>query len=336
MNEPSREEPAVRRPRVLVAVPLPDDLLARLGRSAEVVMAPSGFFPTREELLAAIADVDGVGTTVMCRFDRDVLARAPRLRAIAQCGVGLDHIDVSFATTRGIAVANTPGLQNESVAEMAFALTLALARNLAANDQFVRHGEWLKRQAPLARNLSGAQLGLVGMGGIGRALARMASAFGMKVVYAKPSRDLAAEAAGIATHATMDELLATSDFVSLHLPLNETTRGLIGRRELAAMKRGSFLVNTARGAIVDEDALVEALRSGHLAGAGLDVMAHEPLPPDHPLASLPNVLLQPHAGGATTATRRAMEEQTVANLEALLAGRRPASLVNPAAFDAVR
>lgn len=323
-----------RRPRILVAVPLPEDLLQRLGQMCDIVIAPSGFFPTREELAAEIGAVDGVATTVMCRFDRDLLANAPRLKAIAQCGIGLDHIDVPFATRQGIAVANTPGVQDSSVAEMAMALVLALARNLAFNDAFVRGGEWQKRQAPLARNLAGARIGLIGLGGIGRAAARMASAFAMEVVYTKPSRDAAVEAAGVATYLPLAELLRTSDFVSLHLPLNDATRGLIGRDQLALMKQGSFLVNTARGAIVDEDALVEALRSGHLAGAGLDVMVHEPLPPDHPLASLPNVLLQPHAGGATTATRRAMEERTVANLEALFSGLRPESLVNPGIFAA--
>lgn len=330
VNEAAQQAPLPgSRPRVLLAVPLPDDLLERLKATCDVVISPSGVFPTRADLLAAIADVDGVATTVMCRFDRELFARAPRLKAIAQCGVGLDHIDLAAASERGIAVANTPGVQNEAVAEMALAMVFALARNLASNDAFVRRGEWLTRQAPLAVNVAGARIGLIGMGGIGRALARMAAGVGMEVVYNKPSRDQDSEAAGVATYLPFDELLQSSDFVSLHLPLSEATRGMIGHAELARMKPGSFLINTARGAIVDEGALVEALRSGHLAGAGLDVMTHEPLAPDHPLASFANVILQPHAGGATKATRRAMEEQTVANLEALLSGRRPDATINP-------
>ena len=229
---------------------------------------------------------------------------------------------------------NTPGVQDSAVAELAIAFVMALARNLVSNDGYVRSGAWQReRKAPLGMDIAGKRLGLIGMGGIGRCTARAATALGMDVVYYKPTRDLAAEASGIARYAGRDEVLATADFVSLHLPLTAETRGTIGAAELARMKRGAFLVNTARGAILDEAALVDALSSGHLAGAALDVMTEEPLPPAHPFCTLPNVILQPHAAGATRETRRRMEEAATRNLLETLACRVPPTIVNPDVLD---
>jgi glyoxylate reductase len=324
------------KPKALIAVPLPDDLMAKVEACCDSIVAPSGFFPTRDELLSLAGTADGIATTVMCRLDREALEAASRLRVIAQCGVGLDHIDLALASERGVAVCNTPNLQDAAVAEMTLAMLFALARNLAFNDRFVRDGQWAKGQAPLARDIRGKRLGLIGMGGVGRTVARSAAALGMDVVYNKRSRDTDMEAQGFVRHVDRDELLRTSDFVSLHLPLTEGTRGLLGRSELASMKPGSFLINTARGAIIDEEALIEALERGPLAGAGLDAMVEEPLPLNHPLCRLPNVILQPHASGATHETRRAMEELTVDNLLAVLSGSRPPVIVNPEVLETTR
>lgn len=316
------------RPRILVAVPLPEAQLARMRGLGEPVVAPSGFFPTREDLVALLPTVTAVATTVMCRFDAGLLARCPDLRVISACGVGLDHIDLPAASAQGIAVCNTPGLQNETVAEMAVALIFALARHTVRNDGFVRSGDWVKGPGPLGVDIRGKRLGLLGLGGIGMATARLGRALGMSVVYHKPRRDPDVEASGGAVHVERDELFRTADFLSLHLPLTEETRGSVGAREFGLMKPGSFLVNTARGAIVDEDALVDALRDGPLAAAGLDVMEHEPLPATSRLCFLPNVVLQPHAGGATRETRQRMEAMCVDNLLEAIAGHLPEATAN--------
>ncbi|HWK43972.1 MAG TPA: NAD(P)-dependent oxidoreductase [Stellaceae bacterium] len=321
------------KPRILLALPLPDDLAARLGQVCEIVRAPGGPFPTASDLAEIMPGMSGVISTVGARFDDALLARCPELRVISNCAVGLDNIDLGSATRRRVAVCNAPGVQDAAVAELALALVMALARNLVGNDAYVRSGRWERQKsAPLGQDIAGKRLGLLGMGGIGRCTARLATAIGMEVVYFKRGRDHAAEAAGIARFASRDELFATADFVSLHVPLTEETRGSVGAAAFARMKHGAFLINTARGAVVDEAALVEALRSGHLAGAGLDVMVDEPLPPSSPLCGLPSVILQPHAASATRETRRRMEETAVGNLLAVITGQRPPVIVNPEVF----
>jgi lactate dehydrogenase-like 2-hydroxyacid dehydrogenase len=315
------------KPRVLVALPLPEDLLGQVAAECEPVRAPGGPFPTPAELAELMPTVDGVVTTVMARFDAGLLPRCPRLRVISNCAVGLDNIDIAAATKRRIAVCNTPGLQNTAAAELTIALILALARNLVVSDRFVRSGEWQQKKggAGLGVNIRGKRLGLIGMGGIGRSVAAAASALGMEVVYCKPTEDRT----GIARRVGRDEVFTTADFVSIHAPLTAETRGSIGAREFALMKPTAYLINTARGAIVDEAALAAALRAGRPAAAALDVMAEEPLPAASPLCGLANVILQPHAAGATRETRRAMEELAVANLLAVLRGERPRAIVNP-------
>jgi glyoxylate reductase len=323
---------SVVRPTFFVAVPLPDPLMAKIAERFDVAVAPSGFFPSRQELCDLAPKAAAVATTVMCRFDAELLELCPHLRVISACGIGLDHIDVAAASRRGIAVCNTPGLQNETVAELTLALLFALARNVLQNDAFVRSGAWTKGHAPLAMDIRGKRLGLLGLGGIGLAVARAATALGMKTVYHKRNRDSDAESRGIAAYVARDELFQTADFVSLHLPLTAGTRASIGARELALMKPGSFLINTARGAIIDEAALINALTTGPLAGAGLDVMVEEPLPADSPLCRLPNVVLAPHAGGATRETRERMECLCVENALAVLSGTLPLATANRAAL----
>lgn len=317
-------------PRVLIALPLPDELSARIAAVCEPVQAESGIFPDAGELERLAPGLDGVVLTMNNRFDAALLARCGRLRVLSNCAVGIDNIDVAAATAQRIVVCNTPGVQDTAVAEQAIALVMALARNLVSNDAYIRSGEWQRRRhAPLGTDIAGKRLGLIGLGGIGREVARLGAALGMDVIYWKPTPDEGAAA----RYVSRDEVFATSDVVSLHLPLTAATRGIVGAAEFARMKPGAFLVNTARGAVTDEAALAAALRSGHLGGAGLDVMATEPLPPNHELCGLPTVILQPHAAGATRETRRRMERAAVTNLLAVLAGDRPRSVVNPEAVD---
>jgi glyoxylate reductase len=310
------------RPLVFATRALPGGGFRRLAERAELRVWPGPGAPSPERLRAELRDAEGLLCLLTDRVDRALLAASPRLRVVSSCSVGLDHVDLAAAGERGIPVGHTPGVLTETTAELAFALLLAAARRVAEGDRFVRAGLWTaeRQWEPdllLGRDLQGATLGVVGLGAIGRAVARRALAFGMRVLGVSRSRR---EMPGVAS-ANLDEILAESDFVSLHVPLGPETRQLFGRAELARMKPGAILVNTARGGLVDEAALVEALRSGHLAAAGLDVFAEEPLPPASPLLGLPNVVLLPHIGSASVATRARMADLAVENLLAGLEGR---------------
>jgi D-3-phosphoglycerate dehydrogenase len=254
----------------------------------------------------------------------DVLDRAPRLRAIARTGVGYDTVDIAAATLRGIPVTITPGTNHGSVAEQCFALLLGLARNVAGNDATIKAGGW---DRTLARPLRGSTIGLVGLGRIGRAVASRALAFEMRVVACDPLPPGPLEAGLAIERVSLDELLAGSDIVSLHLPLTEQTRGLINRETLARMKPGALLINTARGGLVVERDLRDALVSGHLAGAGLDVLNQEPPEPGNPLLGLPNVLFSPHIGGIDTKGMADMAELAARCVIDLHEGRWPAECV---------
>jgi glyoxylate reductase len=235
--------------------------------------------------------------------------------------VGLDHVDLAAAAARGIPVGHTPGVLTETTADLAFALLLAAARRVTEADRFVRDGAWTaarhwEPELFLGRDVHGATLGIVGLGAIGRALARRGAGFGMRVLgWSRSAR----EVPGV-TRASLEALLAESDFVSLHVALTDETRGLIDARALARMKPGAILVNTTRGGVVDEAALAAALRDGRLAGAALDVFEREPLPAGSPLVGLPNLVLTPHIGSASVATRGRMADLAVANLLAGLEG----------------
>jgi D-3-phosphoglycerate dehydrogenase / 2-oxoglutarate reductase len=231
------------------------------------------------------------------RITAELMDLAPRLRVISRTGVGYDAIDIPAASARKIVVTITPGTNHDSVAEQAFSLLLALTRNVVAGDQIIKAGGWSRA---LPRPLRGLTLGLIGIGRIGRAMIPRALAFGMKVVACDPVADPQLDAQYGLRRLGLDELLAGADVVSLHAPLVEATRGLIGRQALALMRPGSILINTARGGLVDEDALYESLASGHLAGAGLDVLNSEPPDPRNPLLALPNVVLSAHIGGIDT------------------------------------
>ena len=266
-------------------------------------------------------------------FDRALLAELPNLRLIAVTGTGYKQIDVEGATERGVLVCNSPGRSSQSVAELSMALLLAAMRHLPRADDAVRRGDWADPWGTLqGHDLAGKTLGILGLGNIGPIMARLARAFDMRVLAW--SENLTAERAAAcgAELRPLDDLLGGSDAVSIHLRLSPRTRGLLGPERLARLKPGAVLVNTSRGEIVDEAAMVAALREGRLS-AGLDVFHQEPLPVSHPLVALPNVVLAPHVGSVTEETSRRWVEGAVENVAAYAAGR-PVNVVNRAALDA--
>jgi glyoxylate reductase len=281
---------------------------------------PGRLPPAPADLHAACRDADGLLCLLTDRIDGKLLEGAPRLRAVSVFAVGVDNVDLEAATARGIQVGHTPGVLTETTADLAFALLLAVARRVAEGDAAVRAGDWPTWEpgAFLGEEVHGATLGVVGAGRIGSAVARRGAGFGMRVLELRRSGG-----------PSLDELLAESDFVSLHVPLREETRGLIGEAELGRMKPTAVLVNTARGEIVDTDALVRALREGRIAGAGLDVTDPEPLPADHPLLETRRALVTPHVGSASRRTRELMADMAVDNLLAALGGERMQHLANP-------
>lgn len=266
----------------------------------------------------------GIVPLLSRRIGRAELDRLPRLRVVANCAVGLDNVDLAACAARGVVVTHTPDVLTNATADLTWALVLAVTRRLREGQRLVEEGRWTgwdPRQL-LGLELSGATLGIVGAGRIGRAVGRRAPAFGLRVCYADPMtrRDFELETGGL--RLPLDGLLARSDIVTLHVPSTAETRGFVGPRELHLMKRGAFLVNTARGDLVDEDALVAALDAGHLGGVGLDVFRHEPHVPEG-LVRHPRAVLLPHLGSATARTRRAMAALAVNNARAVLSGEKP-------------
>ena len=318
------------RKRVLVFRELPPPQLARLQAAHEVVVAN----PRRPEQAAAFfaalpAAQALIGSSF--RIDAPLLARAPRLEAISSISVGIDNYDLAALHERGIVLCHTSGVLTETTADTIFALIMATSRRLVELALWLREGRWTR---PIGEELygwdvHGKTLGILGFGRIGQALARRAAlGFAMPVLYhARHAADVPA-LAGHATHRPLDELLARADIVAATLPLSAQTRGLMGAREFGLMKPGAIFVNGSRGAIVQEDALLAALDSGHLRAAGLDVFATEPLPLDSPLRTHPRVTALPHVGSATHETRRAMAEMATTNLLRALAGEQPLAVVD--------
>jgi glyoxylate reductase len=287
------------------------------------VHAGDGAMPP-DELRARIADKDALVCMLTEQVDRTVLHAATRLKLVANVAVGYNNIDVEYARSRGVIVTNTPEVLTESVADFTWGLILALTRRISEGERLLRRGAW-KGWAfdfMLGSEIRGKQLGLVGLGRIGRAVAARAPAFGMRVAYASRRRSDAIDAEFL----SIDRLLNTSDVVSLHVPLTADTRHLIDRRALARMKRSAYLVNTSRGPVVSEEALAWALEERLIAGAALDVYEHEPaIHPD--LLTLENVLLVPHLGSGTAETRTAMADLAADNVVAVLSGRSPVTPV---------
>jgi len=284
----------------------------------------------RGELIRQAADCDGLLTLLTDRVDSDLIEACPELAVISNMATGFDNIDIAAASRKNIIVTRTPGVLSETTAEFTLALMLAAARRVAEGDRFVRNGLWKTwgPQVLLGQDLSGATLGIVGLGGIGLELARRARALGMRVVYFSRTRKSSTERRFSLTFVDFDTLLAESDFISLHAPLTPETRHLIGRRELARMKPTAVLVNTARGPLVDQQALFKALAEGQIAAAALDVTDPEPIAPDDPLLTLENVIVTPHIASASVATRSRMAMLAAENLVQALAGKVPKHTVN--------
>ena len=319
------------RPRVFVTRNLPGDALDFLRRTCDVTVWPDELPPPAEDLRREAAAAHGLFTLLTDRIDDDLFAAAPKLVSVSNMATGFDNVDVAAASRRLVLVTRTPGVLTETSADLAFGLLLAATRRIAEGDRYVRVGNWRTwgPEIMIGPDVHGATLGIVGLGRIGLAVARRAVGFGMRILYSGRSRKPEAEKNLGAAYAELDTLLARSDFVSLHAALAEDTRGLIGARQLALMKPAAILVNTARGPLVDHDALYEALRSGAIAGAALDVTDPEPLPTDSPLLTLENVLITPHIASASVATRSEMARLAAENLLAALAGDVSDNAVNP-------
>lgn len=305
--------------RCFVTRDLPGPALERLRAAHDVEVWPQRTAPPREELLRGAATADGLLAMLTDAVDAELIAGARKLRAISNYAVGTDNIDIAAASARGIPVGNTPDVLTDSTADLAVALMLAVARRLPEGERLVRAGEW-KTWEPafmLGRDLHSATVGIVGAGRIGNAVADRLEGFRCRI-----------QRAGRGDDEGLQRLLAESDFVTLHCPLTAETRGLIGEAELQRMKPTSYLVNTARGPIVDQRALARALGEGWIAGAALDVTDPEPLPAGDPLLDVPNLVVVPHLGSATHRTREAMAASAVDNLIAGLAGRPMPNSVN--------
>jgi glyoxylate reductase len=293
-----------------------------LSRVAELfdVRGGSEQAPARDRLIAEARDATVLAPTYIDRVDADLVAALPRLRHVASYGVGVNHLDLDACRARGVLVTNTPGVVTEATADMAFGLVLAVARRIAESDRLVRRGGWtgIDPGWMLGTEVNGKTIGIVGFGRIGQAVARRAAGFSMRVIYSTPRETYfdGAERVGL------DALLAESDIVSLHVPLTPATRNLVDRKRIQAMKPGAILVNTARGGVVDEAALAEALSSGHLGGAGLDVFADEPRVPEA-LVRLDNVVLTPHLGSGTRETRASMSRMVLDEIERVARGGAP-------------
>lgn len=320
--------------RIFVTRRIPDEGLAILREKFEVVVNEKLEPPSKDELIAGLKDADGAVTLLTDRMDEEVLAKAPKLRIIANLAAGFDNIDLDAATRRGVCVTNTPGVLSETTADLAFALLLSTARKIPQSDRYVREKNWKEAWHPmlmLGQDVHGKTIGIVGMGRIGLEMAKRAKGFGMKIVYTNEKNNPEADAIGC-KKVSLDDLTESSDFISLHVPLTSETKNLFDAKRLARMKRTAILINTARGAVVDQKALAEALKKGTITGAGLDVYEKEPIEPDDPLLSLENVILAPHIGSGSLETRSRMSRMVAENITAYFAKKKPPQLLNPKAW----
>jgi lactate dehydrogenase-like 2-hydroxyacid dehydrogenase len=316
--------------RVLVTRRIPEVGIRLLKEAAYVDEWDGPMPPPRDELLRRVAGAAGLLSLLTDRVDDELLdAAGPTLKVVANLAVGYDNIDVAACARRGVAVGNTPGVLTETTADLAFTLLLAVARRIPESARLVTEGRWLTWDPLLllGRDVNGATLGIIGFGRIGQEVARRGRGFGMRVLYHDQRRapEEVEQATG-ATKVDLAMLLSESDFVTVHVNLTPETTHLINAGTLARMKRGAILVNTSRGPVVDQAALGDALRSGQLFGAGLDVTDPEPMPADDPLLALPNCLVVPHIGSATQRTRDRMAEKAARNI---LAGLRGEPLPDP-------
>jgi glyoxylate reductase len=324
------------RQKVFVTRRRVPDAIALLEKHFDVDVWEESTPPPDEVLIQKVKECDGILTEFDDKIYAAIMEQAGALKVIGNRAVGMDNLDVPTATRKGIVLSNTPGVLHESCADLAFGLMLALARNIAFGDRQIRAGEWkMFNQVPyIGTDVWGATLGVVGMGAIGYAVARRARGFGMKVIYSSRTRKAEWEQeSGIEHRPDMDAVLREADFVSVHVALTPDTYHVIGAKQLAMMKPDAFLINTSRGGTVDPDSLYDALSSGRLAGAALDVTEPEPIPFDSPLLKLDNVVFTPHIASATKATFRRMGMLAAENIVAALTGKPMPTPVNPQALQ---
>ena len=324
------------KPSVYVTRQIFPDALDLIEKTAELELWPDDEPPSPEQLKEALADMDGAVINVMDRIDAPLLDAAPKLKVLSQVAVGLDNIDIPEATKREILVGYTPGVLAKSTADLAFALLLAVARRVVESDKWVREGNWKISHHPmfwLGSEVNGSTLGILGLGGIGLETAKRALGFDMKVIYHSRTRKRELEKEYGFKYASFKRVLTDSDFISIHVPLTPETNKFIGEKQLKSMKKSAILVNLSRGAVLDTDALYQALTKGWIAGAGLDVFDPEPVPSDHPVLGLDNVVVLPHIGSASNRSRREMHLLAARNLLAGLNGERLEECANPELYE---
>lgn len=317
--------------KVFVSRIIPEAGLKLIREACDAEIWPEVMPPPYEILTEKVKSADGILCTLNDRIDLTLIqAAGDQLKIFSQMAVGYDNIDVKAAQARGILIGNTPGVLTDATADIAFALLLAAARRIVEGVEYVREGKWRTWEplALLGADLSGATLGIIGLGRIGEAVARRAKGFDMRIIAYSPSKNSSDVAKLGIELVSLDELLKQSDFVSIHVPLNAQTRGMIDATALSKMKPTAILINTARGPIVDQQALYEAAKNHTIGGAALDVTTPEPLPADNELLSLPNVIVVPHIGSASQRTRDKMATMAAENLIAGIYGKPVPNQVN--------
>ncbi len=323
------------KPKIFVTRLIPDEGLAMLREVVEMQVWEGELPPPRDVLLKEVRTIDGLVSLLTDRIDGELMDSNPRLKVVSNYAVGFDNIDIPGATARGIPVGNTPGVLTDTTADLAFTLLMASARRIQESIDYVRAGKW-KTWGPMlltGQDIHGATLGVVGLGRIGQGMAKRAGGFGMRVLYYDVNRRADLEKSMGVTYADMDTLLRYSDFLTLHTDFTESPRHIMTAWAFALIKNTAVVVNTARGPIIDPQALYDALKTGKIGGAALDVTEPEPIPLDSPLLTLPNCLIVPHIASASVATRAKMAQMAAANLIAGVRGDKLPTCVNPEVYE---
>ncbi len=323
------------KPKVFVTRLIPEEGLAMVREATDMKLWEDELPPPHDVLLREVRDIDGLLSLLTDKIDAQLMDSNPRLKVVSNFAVGYDNVDIPAATERGIPVGNTPGVLTDTTADLAFTLMMAAARRIQEGIDYVRAGRW-KTWGPkllTGQDIHGATLGIIGFGRIGQGMARRASGFGMRVLYYDVNRRADLEQSMGVTYADLDTLLRESDLVTIHTDLNETTRHMMNAEAFGKMKRTAVVINTARGPIIDPQALYDALKAGKIGGAALDVTEPEPLPKDSPLLTLPNCLVVPHIASASVVTRGKMAQMAAANLIAGLKGEKLPTCVNPEVYQ---
>jgi D-3-phosphoglycerate dehydrogenase len=316
--------------KVLISQKVPDQALALFKGRAELVFSPA---PDENTVAGLIADCDAILVRTATKLGRETLSNAGKMKLISRTGTGVDNVDVAAATDNGIIVCNTPSANTKSVAEHTVTLMFSLLKQIVKLNKETKSGNWSSRDSDTGTDLNGKNLGLIGFGRIGQTVAKMASAFGMKIHFFDPvMKDLVVDAHYVC-HEELNDLIANCDILSLHLPLIESTRNMIGSDEIALMKKGSYIINTSRGGLINETALIEGINSGQLRGAGLDVFEDEPVKKDNPVCRAENIIMTPHAAALTPECKLNVAIEAVRNILDFLESGKPSSVVNPAVLN---